>query len=234
MFISKRSFLKTTGRWAALGASSLILSRSSMAAAAGRLPRTPSADLGPFFPLQKPVDSDADLTRIRGKSGRALGAVVEISGRVMATDGTPQPNARLEIWQANAAGRYAHPHDRRADVPLDPNFQGYADLHSDAEGNFRFLTVKPGPYPVGSFARAPHIHFVVRGRDQRLITQLYFPGDDELHAQDQVIAHDLWGKTKPLPSTIFGQLQKEGSRAEAGATHYKFDIVLFDGDMGVK
>jgi protocatechuate 3,4-dioxygenase beta subunit len=227
----RRSFLVAAGQLAAGAASSLILLRSAKAGES--LPRTPPSDLGPFYPVEKPVDDDADLTRIRGRDGRqrAAGQVIEVSGRIVTSDGRPQPHARIELWQANAAGRYAHANDRRPDVPLDPNFQGYADLRADAGGNFRFLTVKPGVYPAGSFLRAPHIHFDVRGRSQRLVTQMYFPGDDALLKQDQLVLHDLWGKADPLPTTIVARRHPEGSRSAPGALRFQFDIVLFDGVM---
>ena len=227
MLMSKRSFLTASAGLVAVGASGLLLPRSARASTP--LPLTPAADLGPFYPMEKLLDSDLDLTRIRGKSGRAKGEIVEVSGRILTTDGTPQPHARIEIWQANAAGRYAHANDRRLDVPLDPHFQGYADLRADAQGNFRFLTVKPGMYPAGSFQRAPHIHLDVRGRQQRLVAQMYFPADEALLKQDKVLMHDLWGKAAPMPSNVFGQLQPGGSKVEAGAAHYRYDIVLFDG-----
>ena len=230
MLMSKRSFLIASAEIAALGASSLLLPPSARAGTP--LPLTPGADLGPFYPIEKPLDNDLDLTRIKGKSGRARGEIVEISGRVLAPDGTPQPHARIEIWQANAAGRYAHANDRRADVPLDPNFQGYADLSADAQGHFRFITVKPGMYPAGSFQRAPHVHLDVRGRHQRLVTQIYFPADEALLKQDKILMHDVWGKTNPIPGNIFAQLQPMTSKAEAGAPHYRFDVVLFDGQLG--
>ena len=219
MFMSKRAFLISSGTWAAVGASHLLLPRLARAEKTSLLPRTPAEALGPFYPVDKPLDTDADLTRLRGGSGRATGNVIEISGRVLATDGTPQPNARLEIWQANTFGRYAHAGDTHTEVPLDPHFQGYADLQADANGHFRFLTIKPGAYSVGSFKRAPHIHLDVRGR-QRLVTQLYFAADAALHEQDKVLQHDLWGKTNPLPSSIFAQPQKSGSQLDPAAAHY--------------
>jgi len=210
MLMSKRSFLIGSGALAAFG-SSCVPARSAHA----QLPRTPSGDLGPFYPVEKPLGTGADLTG----NARAKGDIIELSGRILAADGTPQAHARVELWQANAVGRYAHPGDDRADVPLDPSFQGYADLEADADGVFRCRTVKPGPYPAGgTFQRAPHIHFDVRGRQRRLITQMYFESDTVLHAQDKVLQHDLWGKTTPLPSNIFAHLG-EGA-------HYTFDIVL--------
>ena len=223
MHPSKRSFLLTSAKLAALGTTELVLPRA--ARAAEPLPPSPAMDLGPFYPMEKPLETDADLTRARGRKQRALGEIIEVSGRVLTTDGTPQAYARLEIWQANAAGRYAHPNDRRVSAPLDPSFQGYANLRADAHGNYRFLTVKPGFYPAGSFQRSAHIHLDVRGRQQRVVTQLYFPADEAMLAQDKVLQHDLWGK--PLPGQIFAQLRPETSKLEPGAPHYRFDVVLY-------
>lgn len=223
------------GTFAASGVSSLLLRRLARAepshlaprAAPATLPRTPSGDLGPFYPVEHPRDTDFDLTRVRDGAGRARGQLIEVSGRVLGRDGTPQANARLELWQANAVGRYAHAGDARADVPLDPNFQGYADVQADGEGRFRILTVRPGVYPVDGHVRSPHIHFDVRGRQRRLITQMYFDDTEaKLLAQDPLLQHDLWGKTDPLPSTIFARLQKERSTLDATALRYQFDIVL--------
>lgn len=227
---SKRVFLMATGAFAAFGASSLLLRRVVRAEAPEKtLARTPPGDLGPFYPVEQPIDTDFDLTRLRENGPRARGEVIEVSGRVLYRDGTPQANARLEIWQANAVGRYAHPGDTRADVPLDPSFQGYADIRADANGRFRILTIKPGAYPVDGmgFQRSPHIHFDVRGRQRRLVTQMYF--DDTaaaVLAQDKLLQHDMWGRTHPLPSTIFAKLQPERSKLDASARHYAFDIVL--------
>jgi protocatechuate 3,4-dioxygenase beta subunit len=236
---SKRTFLMATGAFAAFGASSLLLRRLVRAdvgetprpsAAAGdkTLARTPPGDLGPFYPVEAPLDTDFDLTRVRESGPRARGEPIEVSGRVLYRDGTPQANARLEIWQANDVGRYAHPGDTRKDAPLDPNFQGYADIRADASGNFRILTVKPGLYPVdGVFNRSPHIHFDIRGRERRLVTQMYFDDTDaKVLAQDKLLQHDMWGSTSPLPQAIFAKLQKERSTLEPSARRYEFDIVL--------
>ena len=236
--MSKRTFLTAAGALAAFGASSLLLRRvvhaekgsgaPVSATATTALPRTPSGDLGPFYPVEHPLDTDFDLTRLRDGGPRARGPIIEVAGRVLARDGTPQANARLELWQANAAGRYAHPGDTRADAALDPNFQGYADVQADADGHFRILTVRPGLYPVdGLFQRSPHIHFDIRGRQRRLVTQMYFDDTDaKVLAEDKLLQHDMWGKTSPLPSTIFAKLQKERSRLDASAVLYEFDIVL--------
>lgn len=215
------------GAGAVAAASAAIFVRRLARAEETALQGTPSGDLGPFYPVEHPVDADSDLTRVGTGSGRARGELIEVTGRVLALDGTPQPLARIELWQANAAGRYAHPGDTRADAPLDPSFQGYADLRADAAGYFRFLTVRPGMYPVGSsFRRSPHIHLDVRGRQRRLVTQMYFDDTDaRVLAQDKVLQHDLWGKS-PVPATVFAKLRKEASRLDAAARLFQFDIVL--------
>ncbi len=123
---------------------------------------TPDQILGPFYPVRKPIDGGADLTRLKGKAGPARGEVIYVAGRVLNMKGEPVDGAQLEVWQANSVGRYAHPSDWNS-APLDPNFEGYATVVSDAEGRYRFKTVKPGAYPVGGgWVRPPHIHFDVQ------------------------------------------------------------------------
>jgi protocatechuate 3,4-dioxygenase beta subunit len=133
--------------------------------------------LGPFYPVRLPADQDADLTVIAGKDAHALGQVLYISGRVTDRRGEPVVDAELEIWQANAAGRYNHPADQNP-APIDVNFQGYAKIRTGPDGSYRFKTVKPGGYPVEpDWTRPPHIHFDVKGRASRLVTQMYFEGE---------------------------------------------------------
>jgi protocatechuate 3,4-dioxygenase beta subunit len=130
----------------------------------GRLEPTPQEIVGPFYPIAKPADSDADLTLLADRKSRAAGQIIEISGRVVDLAGRPVPRAALEIWQANAAGRYAHPSDDNP-APLDPNFQGYARLATDSAGEYRIVMVKPGAYPGGRRGmRTPHVHFDLSGR----------------------------------------------------------------------
>lgn len=128
--------------------------------------------LGPFYPLTLPKDQDFDLSLIAGHKTRALGQLLYVSGRVVDTRGAPIANAVLEIWQANAAGRYTHPGDT-SDAPLDPNFQGYARIRSGPDGSYLIKTIQPGNYG----PRTRHIHFDVRGKASRLITQMYFEGE---------------------------------------------------------
>lgn len=141
-----------------------------------RLP-TPENALGPFYPVIRPLEKDADLTTIRGHGKRAEGAVIHLTGRILDLRGEPVKRARVEIWQANTHGRYAHPSDVNP-APLDPNFQGYAVQTTDKEGRYRFTTIKPGSYPADvNYTRPPHIHFEISGKKSRLVTQMFFPGE---------------------------------------------------------
>jgi protocatechuate 3,4-dioxygenase beta subunit len=139
---------------------------------------TPAQVEGPFFPIRKQPDTDADLTRIDGRDGRAQGERVDVHGQVLDEDGMPVAGALVDVWQANAHGRYAHEADPNP-APLDPDFQGWARLTTDAEGRYRVRTIIPGSYPVrDGWARPPHIHFKVARRGYReLITQMYFAGN---------------------------------------------------------
>ncbi len=120
----------------------------------------------------------------------AQGSLIRVSGRILDEDGRGVAGALVELWQANAAGRYRNPLDRR-DAPLDPHFLGNGRTMTDAEGRFSFMTIKPGAYPVpesGRWWRPPHIHFSVFGPSSlsRLVTQMYFPGEP-LNAMDRLI-----------------------------------------------
>lgn len=149
------------------------------------VPTTPSTILGPYYPVIRPVERDTDLTRLRGHRSRAKGQVIHVAGRVLNQRGEPLREAQVELWQANAAGRYSHPSDPNP-APLDPGFQGYGAQRTDREGRFRFTTIKPGPYPFDGGTRAPHLHFQVTGRAERRVTQMFFAGEP-LNGQDQVL-----------------------------------------------
>lgn len=172
--VSRRRVLEMSaaaGGLALLGNAGALLAKTPMPG------RTPAQILGPFYPVLKPLDQDADLTVVRGRTGRALGLPLHVTGRVLNMKGKPVDGARIEIWQANAAGRYTHPSDRNQ-APLDPNFEGYALLKTDAEVRYRFKTIKPGAYPGDSGTmRPPHIHFDVAGKINRIVTQMYFAGE---------------------------------------------------------
>ena len=142
-----------------------------------KLPPTPLEIEGPFYPVTAQKDKDFDLTRIAGRTGVAKGQAILIEGQVLDTTGNPIEEATVELWQANAAGRYSHPRDPNP-APLDPNFQGWAIVPSGREGGFRFKTIFPGIYPAAQdWMRPPHLHFKVSKEGfVDLITQMYFPG----------------------------------------------------------
>ena len=103
--------------------------------------------------------------------------MLNVIGRVLNLAGEPVRNAKVEVWQANAYGRYTHPSDPNP-APLDPNFEGSAVLTTDSEGRYRFKTIKPAAYPAGPNRMRPaHIHFQVSGRQDKIVTQMYFEGD---------------------------------------------------------
>ncbi len=149
------------------------------------------------------TEIDADLTRNGRMNGEPLGERIIVAGRVLDESGRPVEGTIIELWQANAAGRYRHPVDDH-DAPLDPNFLGVGRCRTDAEGRYRFVTIRPGAYPWRNHPNAwrpAHLHFALFGRHfaDRLVTQMYFPGDPLLgldpiflsvpeHARDRLIA----------------------------------------------
>jgi protocatechuate 3,4-dioxygenase, beta subunit len=143
------------------------------------LPQTLTEVTGPLLGERRVRPEDADLTRQH--EGEPLGERIVVHGRVVDDDGRPIPNTLIEIWQANAAGRYRHHVDRHP-APLDPNFTGLGRCSTDADGRYEYVTIKPGAYPWGNHPNAwrpAHIHLSLFGRafTQRLVTQMYFPGD---------------------------------------------------------
>ena len=155
---------------------------------------------------------DNDLTKNARKNGEPIGERIKVSGKITDEYGTPLPNVLIEIWQANAAGRYIHKAEIH-DAPLDPNFLGGGRLLSDKEGNYTFYTIKPGAYPWGNHHNAwrpNHIHFSILGHqiEHRLVTQMYFPGDPlfdydpifqavPVHARELLIAKFKMDWTEP-------------------------------------
>jgi protocatechuate 3,4-dioxygenase beta subunit len=144
------------------------------------LPHTVTEITGPQLAAAVGLEgTDSDLTVQYG--GEPIGERIIVSGHVYDTEGKPLGGTLVEVWQANAAGRYAHKWDRWA-APLDPNFRGAGRCLTDVEGRFEFTTIRPGPYPWGNHYNAwrpAHIHFSLMGRAfaQRLVTQMYFPDD---------------------------------------------------------
>lgn len=165
---------------------------------------------------------DSDLTV--GHSGEPQGQRIILAGRVLDGSGRPVPNTLVEIWQANAAGRYVHENEQHP-APLDPNFTGAGRCLTDAEGRYRFVTVRPGAYPWGNHHNAwrpAHIHFSVFGTafTQRLVTQMYFPGDplfafDPIYQSVPADARDLLVCRFDLENTV-----------PEWALAYQWDIVL--------
>jgi protocatechuate 3,4-dioxygenase beta subunit len=185
--------------------------------------QTLSETTGPIFGEDVVGPGDDDLTRQH--TGEPLGERIIVSGRVLDADGGPLPHTLVEVWQANAAGRYAHPADEHP-APLDPNFSGGGRCLTDEEGVYRFTTIKPGAYPWMNHPNAwrpAHIHFSVFGpaNATRLVTQMYFPGDP-------LLAHD----------PIFHSIPDEEARGRLVAAFdlslteanwalgYRWDIVL--------
>jgi protocatechuate 3,4-dioxygenase beta subunit len=143
------------------------------------LPHLLTEVTGPAFGEDRVTPADGDLTRQH--DGEPIGERIIVHGRVVDSDGRGVPDTLVEVWQANAAGRYAHARDQH-DAPLDPNFSGGGRCLTDSQGRYRFTTIRPGAYPWRNHPNAwrpAHIHFSVFGRAfvQRLVTQMYFPGD---------------------------------------------------------
>jgi protocatechuate 3,4-dioxygenase beta subunit len=187
------------------------------------LPHTLTEVTGPAFGTDRVTTADADLTRQH--RGAPLGERIIVHGRVLDGDGRPVPETLVEVWQANAAGRYAHRVDRH-DTPLDENFTGAGRCLTGRDGRYRFTTIRPGAYPWRNHHNAwrpAHIHFSVFGQAfvQRLITQMYFPGDP-LFGQDPIFnairderARQALVSTFDLDETV-----------PEWALAFRFDIVL--------
>lgn len=173
---------------------------------------TPKQIEGPFYPTTPPLESDADLTRLAGQT-QAAGEVFEVFGRVFDHRGALIPGARVELWQANAAGRYAHPADGEASGPLDPGFQGFGAVEVKADGAYRFRSVMPGTYQAArDWRRPPHLHFKVHAPSgARITTQSYFAGHP-LNAADGI----LQAIEPALRPRVIVDLKKGESGAKAG------------------
>jgi protocatechuate 3,4-dioxygenase, beta subunit len=188
------------------------------------LPGSLSELTGPVLGEGPVASGDADLT-LDGKGGEAQGQRIVVHGQVRDAAGRPVRDQLVEVWQANAAGRYLHRWDRH-DAPLDPHFTGVGRALTDDEGRYRFVTVKPGAYPWGNHPNAwrpAHIHFSLFGRafTQRLVTQMYFP-DDPLFDQDPIFNSVPDPKARQRMISTF---DLEATRPE-WALAYRWDIVL--------
>ena len=145
---------------------------------------TPSQTIGPFLHIQLPYEGEEQL--VAPDDPDAL----RLRGTVIDGNGDPVDDALIEIWQANRAGRYAHPEDQREDLPLEEGFGGFGRCATDAEGRFEFITVKPGSVPSPEGKQAPHIDVSVfaRGLLKRLVTRIYFPDEAEANEADPVLS----------------------------------------------
>ena len=200
-------------------ASGQIAAAALTATAQNLLRRTPDQILGPFYPTRDATpDRSGDLTG----ASKAEGQMLYISGRVLDTAGTPVPGAKITIWQANRHGRYTHPNDINP-APLDPHFDGYSVITTDAEGRYQLKTIKPGAYPTGPATMRPsHIHFEVEGRLERLITQMYFEGDPH-HEEDRFL------RSATRPEALKARLLPPAAGMEREARRVEFDFVLVSG-----
>jgi protocatechuate 3,4-dioxygenase beta subunit len=189
------------------------------------LPPTLSELTGPVYGPGDLQPLDNDLTRNAVRNGEPIGERIIVVGRVLDETGRPVPQALIEIWQANACGRYLHNNDRH-DAPLDPNFCGAGRVLTDQNGAYRFTTIKPGAYPWRNHENAwrpPHIHFSLFGSHflSRLVTQMYFPGDPLL-ALDPIYnsVPDEQGRQRLISTYAHDVTEPEW------ALGYRFDIVL--------
>jgi protocatechuate 3,4-dioxygenase beta subunit len=183
---------------------------------------------GPLLGEGLVTAADADLTRrFSGGAvvGEAQGQRIIVHGQVRDEDGRPVPHTLIEMWQANAAGRYLHKNDQH-DAPIDPNFTGAGRTLTDVEGRYRFVTIKPGAYPWGNHANAwrpAHLHFSLFGRafTQRLVTQMYFPGDP-LACYDPI---SLSVQSPEIRARMVARFDMENT-VDSWALAYEWDIVL--------
>jgi protocatechuate 3,4-dioxygenase beta subunit len=188
------------------------------------LPHTITEVTGPQLGGERVTDAvDADLTAQH--EGEPIGERIMITGRLLDTEGKPLRGTLVEVWQANAAGRYRHRWDRWP-APLDPHFSGAGRCLTDDEGRYRFTTIKPGPYPWGNHHNAwrpAHVHFSLLGRAfaQRLVTQMYFPGDP-LFPYDPIFNSVRDERARARMVARFSIRETEPNWAAA----YQFDIYL--------
>ena len=188
------------------------------------IPQTLSEITGPMFGREDIAKGDCDLT-FTLNGGEAQGQRIQVSGRVLDENGRPVPHTLVEVWQANAAGRYLHRRDQH-NAPIDPNFTGQGHTLTDEQGHYRFITIKPGAYPWKNHYNAwrpAHIHFSLFGPAvaTRLVTQMYFEGDPML-AYDPIFNCTTDEKAR---NRLISKLDWETTSPEE-SIGYHFDIVL--------
>lgn len=189
-----------------------------------RLIVTPPQIEGPFYPYTPPREIDADLVRLRTDDAPALGELVHLTGTVRSVDGQPYRDAIVELWQADARGKYRHPAEA-ATPPRDPKFQGYGRTATDGSGGFKFRTIRPPAYlidPATDYRRAPHFHIAVSTRGvRRLTTQLYIAGEP-LNETDRWL-HMV---ADPAQRASLIRPMQDGAAIERGAQLLQYDIVV--------
>lgn len=199
--------------WAASSVGSTVLGPLALKGFAAEAFTTPSQMRGPFYPRTFPLDKDFDLTKVTGRDGVAFGEIVTVFGRVADVEGLALEGVMIEIWQVNGFGRYHHEGDD-SNKPIDPNFQGYGAVMTNASGAYSFRTIKPIAYP----GRAPHIHFAVsRKKGSPFVTQMYIAGARE-NAGDFLLSGV---RDKTERESLIVSFEKNGN--ELSGT---FDIVL--------
>jgi protocatechuate 3,4-dioxygenase, beta subunit len=189
-----------------------VLSSSAIARA---LVLTPRQTAGPFYPVELPLDDDNDLTHVKGRNGRALGQISEVSGRVVDINGRPLSGMRIEIWQCDFNGRYRHPRENGS-RSVDPYFQGHGQTLTNHLGQYRFRTIRPVHYP----GRTPHIHVAVfPDQEDPFVTQLYVAGD--ARNETDVLYNSIPREKRDLVTAEFVASNIEGAELQAN-----FDLIL--------
>ncbi len=189
-----------------------VLSSSVIARA---LVLTPRQTAGPFYPVELPLDDDNDLTHVKGRNGRALGQISELSGRVVDINGRPLSGMRIEIWQCDFNGRYRHPRENGS-RSVDPYFQGHGQTLTNHLGQYRFRTIRPVHYP----GRTPHIHVAVfPDQEDPFVTQLYVAGD--ARNETDVLYNSIPREKRDLVTAEFVASNIEGAELQAN-----FDLIL--------
>lgn len=202
--IARRTLVRAAGL-AALAPSAGIL-------AALRV--TPRQTAGPFYPVEIPLDADADLVQVEGMSRPASGIIAHVTGRVVDTGGNPVSGAKVEIWQCDAFGAYKHPRDR-GDIS-EPEFQGYGFTGTSEPGEFRFRTIRPVRYP----GRTPHIHARISAPGMAVLTTQFYLEGEAQNASDFLY--------RRIPESLRGMVTARfpASREESGAVIPHYTVVV--------
>jgi len=205
--LGRRSLIAGAGA-ALIGAPAILRADTSV------LTPTPAQTEGPFYPVTLPLDRDNDLIAVSGAEARARGTVLHLSGQILDRSSKPLANARVEIWQCDWQGIYLHPRDRGQNR-RDAGFQGFGTATTDAEGRYRFRTIRPVAYA----GRTPHIHFKVAAGNSELTTQMYVAGDA---GNERDFLYRNLGEAASLVTVPLAP----AAQIEADALSGKFDIVV--------